>query len=277
LEQVGFAAIYEYEDSHTGKLEIDTNSFLVAFKRATKEWFATEAQMEVKMHERVMRTKTGQLPLKYFDGAIMQSYQMPSRASEVMFCRNQNVDCQHGLDPTVQNIPLKSLGALDETGETVAPQDIDQGTLVGMEQCIHELDVHAMSVLVSKENIVKGSSDQEGTSVADIYNPFHSRTAFTRACADKSTMKSKVAAGEKLEGVTAFVSRRRGDNGREGKKHTPQEESSPVSNEIADKNRPNYTDDAAEGNCSENLETGERECIAAAGQQAAMYETSGTP
>jgi S-adenosylmethionine decarboxylase proenzyme len=277
LEQVGFAAIYEYEDSHTGKLEIDTNSFLVAFKHATMEWFATEAQMEVKMHERMMRTQTGQLPLKYFDGAIMQSYQMPSRASEVMFCRNQNIDCQHGLDPMVRNVPLASLGIVKETGEVVASQRIDQGTMVGMEQCVHKLDVHAASLLVSKENIAIGSSDQESLVVTDVYNPFSSRTAFTRACVDKCTTRNTVAAGEKIEGVTAFVARGRGDNSFEDIKDAPRVESPPGSNETADKNHPNYTDAAAaaEDNCSENLETGKRECLAA-GPQAAIYETTVT-
>jgi hypothetical protein len=217
--------------------------------------------MEVKMHERMMRTKTGQLPLKYFDGAIMQSYQMPSRASEVMFCRNQNVDCQHGLDPGVRNVPLASLRAVEKMGIIITLQDIDQGTLVGMEWCVHEMDVHAMSLLVSKEHMVNGFSD---TLVTDIYNPFHSRTAFTRACVNKCTMATKVAAGEKVEGVTAWV---RDTNVHEARKGDPKEESPPVSNDTVNKNRPNL--DSAAGNCSKNLETGERECIAAA-----IYETA---
>ncbi|CAB9496584.1 Polyamine aminopropyltransferase [Seminavis robusta] len=136
LEGVGFAAIHEYEDSHTGKLEIDTHSFLVAFKdvNARREWFQNEAQVQVKLQQRLMT------PLKYFDGAVMQSYQMPSRASQVMYCRNNPdaSDCHLPNEVELCDDPLPALSKT--TAATVA--------------------------------------QQQGIQLTDVYNPFRIRNAW---------------------------------------------------------------------------------------------------
>jgi hypothetical protein len=62
---------------------------MVGFKqRASRSnWFANEALVELKIRERVVQTRSGESPLRYFDGATMKSYRFPKKPTEDEFCR----------------------------------------------------------------------------------------------------------------------------------------------------------------------------------------------
>lgn len=47
--------------------------------------------MELDLSRRILPTKDGKTSLRYFDGATMKSYQMPTRAFEDNYCRQQDV------------------------------------------------------------------------------------------------------------------------------------------------------------------------------------------
>ena len=54
-----------------------------------KRWYRSPAAVELDLSRRILPTKDGKTSLRYFDGATMKSYQMPSRAFEDNYCRQQ--------------------------------------------------------------------------------------------------------------------------------------------------------------------------------------------
>lgn len=70
-------------------------SYLVCFKSSKSKlrWYRTAAEIEVELHNRILKTKSGEPSLKYFDGASMQEYQLPSKANEMTFCRTEGRGC----------------------------------------------------------------------------------------------------------------------------------------------------------------------------------------
>jgi hypothetical protein len=77
--------------SHCGFLK--PWSFLVAWKTKgnSSHWHDNEAQIQKKIHERILRTKEGKLSIQYFDGTTMEAYQRPNRAWETVYCRNKEM------------------------------------------------------------------------------------------------------------------------------------------------------------------------------------------
>ena len=55
-----------------------------------KRWYRSSAEVELDLSRRILPTKDGKTSLHYFDGATMKSYQMPSRAFEDNYCRQQD-------------------------------------------------------------------------------------------------------------------------------------------------------------------------------------------
>ena len=103
--KVGFTSIHLYEEAHS-----DFGhpwSFIIACKTdaCSKNWYANEAQVNRKIHQRILPTKSGKHSLKYFDGTTMQRYQRPTRAWETVYCRAdpQPSECQilKGMDGKV--------------------------------------------------------------------------------------------------------------------------------------------------------------------------------
>ncbi len=88
LAQAGFISIHIYEEAHCGFMA--PWSFLVATKSeiSRKRWYRSNGEIDIDIHKRIIRTHSGQPALKYFDGATMMSYQMPSKAFEAAYCRN---------------------------------------------------------------------------------------------------------------------------------------------------------------------------------------------
>ena len=96
--------------SHTNTLSLYIQShagfyypwqFVVAFKafKSRDGWFGSESETNLKIHQRIIRTKNGNSSLRYFDGATMLSYKFPSKASETVFCLRDSKSemCQESL------------------------------------------------------------------------------------------------------------------------------------------------------------------------------------
>eukprot|EP00985_Skeletonema_marinoi_P022099 scaffold13905_cov119-Skeletonema_marinoi.AAC.6 len=90
LDAIGFKSIHIYEESHCEFLAPWTT--LIAFKdvETRKRWYRSSAEVELDLSRRILPTKDGKTSLRYFDGATMKSYQMPSRAFEDNYCRQQD-------------------------------------------------------------------------------------------------------------------------------------------------------------------------------------------
>ena len=57
-------------------------------QKAKQNWYASEAAVNYKMKERSVRTVDGMSPFKHFDGATMMGFRYPTKAAEVVYCRN---------------------------------------------------------------------------------------------------------------------------------------------------------------------------------------------
>lgn len=87
LEHVGFKSMLIYDESHA---HFDAPwQLLVAFKgrKSGARWYKTSPEVEVEIHRRIHRTKSGNRSLRYFDGATMMGYQIPAKAQEITYCR----------------------------------------------------------------------------------------------------------------------------------------------------------------------------------------------
>lgn len=95
LEEAGFKSIHIYEEAHSGFLA--PWSTLVAFRdiKTRENWYRNGAEIELQLQKRILRSKSGSSSLRYFDGATMSSYQVPSRGFETVHCRQEETpkDC----------------------------------------------------------------------------------------------------------------------------------------------------------------------------------------
>jgi len=96
LARAGFKSIHVYEESHSGFLA--PWSTLVAFRDIhTREyWYRNAAEIEVQLQKRILRSKSGDTSLRYFDGATMSSYQLPPSSFEAVHCRQEEAPTECG-------------------------------------------------------------------------------------------------------------------------------------------------------------------------------------
>ena len=141
IEDVGFRSIHIYEEGHSRFFS--PWSYLVAFKSfATRvNWYLTEAEVEINIHDRILPDKEGKSTLTYFDGATMVSYQAPHRVFETIFCRESPmpVDCDiyQGYDRGDEIAPVSSFEVKrsgDKGFGVYARVDIPKGFLLGTEE-----------------------------------------------------------------------------------------------------------------------------------------------
>jgi hypothetical protein len=79
-----------YDEAHSGFG--DPWSTLLAFKdvKIKENWHRGAAEVELQLRKRILSSKSGGLPLRYFDGATMESYHLPSSAFETIYCRQED-------------------------------------------------------------------------------------------------------------------------------------------------------------------------------------------
>ena len=96
---LSYSSIHIYEESHCEFGAPWTT--LVAFKdvETRKRWYRSPAEIELDLSRRILPTKTGKSSLRYFDGATMKSYQVPHRAFEDIYCRQQDMPVECKVEP----------------------------------------------------------------------------------------------------------------------------------------------------------------------------------
>ena len=143
LVGVGFKAIHLYEDGNCEFLSPWT--FLVAFKDGEDDqnWFRNRAQIDIEIHERILRTKSGRPALEYFDGALMQGYQNPHKVFEAVFCRANPMPSSCKSDHYRENVSLSDFEVrMSEVGEgsgrgVFTKVDIKEGTSIAKTESLH--------------------------------------------------------------------------------------------------------------------------------------------
>jgi hypothetical protein len=87
MSKIGFQSIHIYEESHCGFYAPWT--FLIGMKAeiSRKRWYRSSANIDLDIHQKIIRTHSGKPNLKYFDGATMTSYQLPTKAFESAYCK----------------------------------------------------------------------------------------------------------------------------------------------------------------------------------------------
>ena len=125
---------------------------MVAFKsyETRGRWYSNTAKIELEIVGRRVETKSGENPFKYFDGPTMVSYQVPPKAMEIVYCRQDPIptECEDGeftYDPEEPNFSISSFEVkMSEAGENsgrgvFAKVDIPGGAYLSAETGCHEV------------------------------------------------------------------------------------------------------------------------------------------
>lgn len=82
-------AMFVYEEPHAGFLE--PHSFLIACKsvHCRSRWYARSDQVDYQVYDRIVRTKSKERALSYFDGTTQRTYQWPKKGWETVYCRRE--------------------------------------------------------------------------------------------------------------------------------------------------------------------------------------------
>jgi len=87
LKNAGFESMHGYDEFHSHFY--DPWSYLICFKgiKSRESWYKTSAKIEIELHQRLHRTKSGKHSLLYFDAPTMINYQVAPKVEEVVYCR----------------------------------------------------------------------------------------------------------------------------------------------------------------------------------------------
>lgn len=120
-------------------------------------WVSDSPIVEFKIRQRIIPTKSKQSSLFFFDGATMNSFAFPSKASEVVFCRRYsdlpNCKSGHGFNQEKESLPISAmeLRSINRRRGIFATRDISKMTYVGLEAAVHGVYVKfAASKLIRK-------------------------------------------------------------------------------------------------------------------------------
>ena len=145
----GFAVTKDYAESH-GRFMAPWR-FIINFKdrETLVKWYANDAEVDIQISKQLLRTKSGNIPLQFFDGGTMQTYQQPDRPSQNVYCRSGSPKpalCAlgQGFDPEVENIPLSSLEVKASIIETAGlgvyfKESARKGSYLGIEESVHSI------------------------------------------------------------------------------------------------------------------------------------------
>jgi hypothetical protein len=152
LVDVGFETVHVYEDGNCG---FDGSwTYLVAAKDSDNDmrWYSRQAEIEVEIHNRIRRTISGAPALKYFDGSIMQNYQVPHKVFEVVFCRAEPKPLSCVTDISRINVPISDFevqmsGVRDGSGRGVYTKvDIKRGSAIAKKENARPVHIPASSL-----------------------------------------------------------------------------------------------------------------------------------
>ena len=104
-------------------------------------WYRNEAEMQLAIHKRAMRSYSGNPVLKYFDGSVMKGYQIPHRVFQTVFCRQIptpegcSFNNEKIMDVMEDDLEVKKSNSGDGSGRGVFTKvDIVAGMSIGRKE-----------------------------------------------------------------------------------------------------------------------------------------------
>jgi len=163
LKDRGFGRILTYDDMHGGFLGLW--SYLIAFRdpSCASRWYANQAEVDLAIRQRILPPPTASSgdatssssssPLRYFDGATIESMAYPTALEAGIFCLKRDnaryCDLGRGFDPARPNAAAASLEVRqrrddgDSEGGVVrgvfSRNAIPRGSYVAIEEGIHDV------------------------------------------------------------------------------------------------------------------------------------------
>jgi len=173
-----FESIHAYDEGHSHFFA--PWSYLVCFKdyESRASWYKTSPEIEIELHQRLYKTKSGKPALLFFDAPTMISYQVPPKAIETTYCRKEDTpwECDEylGIDPELMRIPISHVEARKSTvGEYAgrglfASQDIPKDAMIDINGSVKAFHVPPSTgfVITKLYDWGNGNSD-EGTFVKE--------------------------------------------------------------------------------------------------------------
>mmetsp|Transcript_32236 Transcript_32236/g.36215 ORF Transcript_32236/g.36215 Transcript_32236/m.36215 type:complete len:698 (+) Transcript_32236:31-2124(+) len=107
LKNFGFVESFEYDEYKIGFPE--TRSYVIAFKdtKTSKHWNANQAEIEIKLRNRIVRNQSGHTSLEVFDAATMTSYSKFTTASQ-----------QNDLQQTISTARINARQATEQSKQS---------------------------------------------------------------------------------------------------------------------------------------------------------------
>jgi len=183
LENAGFKSMHIYDEGHSHFSGPWT--YLVCFKdyESRASWYKAAPELDIEMHKRLYKTKSGRPTLLYFDAPTMMGYQLPSRAQETAHCRREDKqkECDKHLllDTEFVNVPVShlkaqksSIGQYSGRG-LFAAQDISKNSILAVDGSVKSFQV-LPSTVNAIENLLKCAEARNfpfvESEVSGIYN-----------------------------------------------------------------------------------------------------------
>lgn len=111
--------------------------------KVRSNWYRNEAEVNVEIQERSVRSKSGSPLFRYFDGATMQFFQIPSKSFESVYCKSTPTPshCKTDItyDPTISNVDMSAYGVgVSGVGEKAgrgvfATRDLSKGSYLNLD------------------------------------------------------------------------------------------------------------------------------------------------
>ncbi len=119
------------------------------------------AEIEIELHRRVHRTRSGRPALSFFDGPTMVGYQVPHKAFETVYCRSEVEPWEcgeyRGIDPSYANVPISHLEARKSTVGDFAGRELFAAKDIPMHSTFDIGDgVKAFQILPSSWSVIEG-------------------------------------------------------------------------------------------------------------------------
>ena len=195
LKDAGFESIHTYDDDGKSQF-MDPWAFLTCFKdsKSRSRWYRSVPQLEIELHQRLFRTKSGKPTLRFFDAPTMIGYQIPTKAQETTFCRSGDIEeCDEyiGFDPENSFVPMshfetrKSIVSGKYGGRGLfAVRDIPKYSLMSM-----NMSVHSFHVLPSTWSVIEQLNQWADDDEMDfVEDEMSSLVAFTEGYGYKATL-----------------------------------------------------------------------------------------
>lgn len=131
MERTGFQSFHMYEEFHSNFLAPWTNIVVCKDVACRKNWNRSPSSIDLAIAKRLLPTVSGQPPLKHFDGPTMALYQVPHKAFETVYCRNDPTPQSCQKSGATATASLDQLEVRVDTGRLHTKVDIARGVELG--------------------------------------------------------------------------------------------------------------------------------------------------